>query len=46
MRLFIAVEMNPARGIVRAVGYELRAGEEFARPVTEPCEFSAELAAA
>ena len=42
----IAVEMNPARGVIRAVGYELHDGEEFARPVTEPCEFSAELAAA
>lgn len=42
----IAVEMNPARGLVRAVGYELHAGEEFARPVTEVCEFSAEPAAA
>ena len=42
----IAVEMNPARGIIRAVGYELHAGEEFARPVTQPREFSAERAAA
>ena len=42
----IAVEMNPARGIIRAAGYELHEGEEFARPVTEPCEFSAERVAA
>jgi len=37
----IAVEMNPARGIVRAIGYELRAGEELAQPATQPCEFAA-----
>jgi hypothetical protein len=42
----IAVEMNPSRGIVRAVGYELHDGEEFARPVTQPCEFSAKSVAA
>ena len=42
----IAVEMNPARGVLRAVGYELHAGEEFARPVTQVREYSAELAAA
>ena len=42
----IAVEMCPARGIVRAVGYERHAGEELARPVTEPCQFSAEPTAA
>jgi hypothetical protein len=42
----IAVEMNPARGIIRALGYELHGGEEFARPVTAPCEFSAERVAA
>jgi hypothetical protein len=38
--------MNPARGILRAVGYELHAGEEFARAVTQPREFSAESVAA
>jgi hypothetical protein len=37
----IAVEMCPARGVLRAVGYELYAGEEFARPVTQPREFDA-----
>ena len=42
----IAVEMNPARGVLRAIGYELHAGEEFARPVTEPREFIAERVAA
>jgi hypothetical protein len=42
----IAVEMNPARGIVRAVGYELHAGEELARPVTEPREFMSDPVAA
>ncbi len=42
----LAVEMNPARGIIRAIGYELHAGEEFARAVTEPREFSVEPATA
>ena len=42
----IAVEMNAARGIIRAVGYELHPGEEFARPVTEPREFRVEPVAA
>jgi hypothetical protein len=32
--------MNPARGLIRAVGYERPAGEELARPVTAPREFS------
>jgi hypothetical protein len=35
----IAVEMNPARGFIRAVGYELQDDEEMARPVTQVCEF-------
>ena len=38
--------MNAARGILRAVGYELHPGEEFARPATQPCEFSVEPIAA
>jgi hypothetical protein len=38
----IAVEMNPAQGIIRTVGYELRAGEELARPVTQVREYRAE----
>ena len=42
----IAVEMCPARGILRAVGYELPAGAEVAEPVTLPCELSLERAAA
>jgi hypothetical protein len=42
----IAVEMNPARGIIRAIGFELHDGEELARPVTEPCEFAVERVAA
>lgn len=42
----IAVEMNAARGTVRATGYELHAGEEFARPVTQPCELNLEQIAA
>jgi hypothetical protein len=37
----IAVEMNPARGIVRAVGYEMRAGETVASPATAPLEYAA-----
>jgi hypothetical protein len=36
----IAVEMCPARGLLRAVGYELPAGAEFAAPVTQACELS------
>ena len=31
----IAVEMCPARGILRAVGYERQAGEELAQPATQ-----------
>jgi hypothetical protein len=42
----IAVEMNPARGLIRAVGYERHGDEELARPVTEPRELSVEGAAA
>jgi hypothetical protein len=38
--------MNVARGIVRAVGYELRDSEEFARPVTAPCEYRVQGVAA
>ena len=40
----IAIEMCPAHGILRAVGYELHDGEEFARPVTQPRELSIEAA--
>jgi hypothetical protein len=42
----IAVEMNPAQGMIRVVGYELHAGEELARPVTQVCEYRAEPMAA
>lgn len=35
----VAVEMCPARGIVRAVGYEQAEGEELPRPVTRVCDF-------
>jgi hypothetical protein len=42
----VAVEMCPARGIVRAAGYELHDGEELARAVTLPGEFGAERFAA
>jgi hypothetical protein len=42
----IAVEMCPARGVLRAVGYELPAGAEFAAPVTQACELNLERVAA
>ena len=42
----LGVEMCPARGIVRAVGYELEDGEEFASPATLPREVRAELVVA
>ena len=42
----IAVEMNPAQGIIRAVGYELHGGDELAKQVTQVCEYRVELAAA
>jgi hypothetical protein len=42
----LAVEMCPARGILRVVGYELPAGQEFARPVTQVRELTASRAAA
>jgi hypothetical protein len=42
----IAVEMSPARGILRVVGYELHAGEELARPATQPRELCLEPLAA
>jgi hypothetical protein len=34
----IAVEMCPARGVLRAIGYELPPDEDRARPATQPCE--------
>jgi hypothetical protein len=42
----IAVEMCPARGLVRAAGYELQTGAELAAPVTRVCEWSGERVAA
>jgi hypothetical protein len=42
----IAVEMCPARGVLRATGYELPAGAEFAEPVTRVCELNLERALA
>ena len=42
----VAVEMCPARGIVRAAGYELHDGDELARAVTLPGEFGAGRVAA
>jgi hypothetical protein len=41
----VAVEMCPARGILRAVGYELPAGAECAEPVTQACELGIEPSA-
>jgi hypothetical protein len=38
----IAVEMCPARGLIRAVGYELADGDELARAVTAPRELQLE----
>ncbi len=39
----IAVEMCPARGTLRAVGYERRAGADVAEPATEVREFNAKM---
>jgi hypothetical protein len=41
----IAVEMCPATGTLRTVGYELPAGREFPEPATQPREVSAVVAA-
>jgi hypothetical protein len=40
----IAVEMCPAKGVLRAVGYETPPGAELAQPVTKACELSAAVA--
>jgi hypothetical protein len=37
----LAVEMCPAKGVLRAVGYETLPGRELAQPVTERCELTA-----
>jgi hypothetical protein len=42
----LAVEMCPARGILRVLGYEHATGREFAEPATLPCELRLEQAAA
>jgi hypothetical protein len=42
----VAVEMCPARGILRAVGYEGVGSYELPQPVTLPCEIDAARAAA
>ena len=42
----LAVEMCPARGIIRAVGYEGRKGSDLAEPATQPREVRTEPAAA
>ena len=41
----LAVEMCPASGTLRVVGYELAPGAERAAPVTLPCEVATALAA-
>jgi hypothetical protein len=38
----LAVEMCPARGFLRAVGYELADGELYAEPATLPREVGIE----
>ena len=40
----VAVEMCPARGVLRAVGYETPPGCELAQPVTRICDVSAAAA--
>ena len=42
----IAVEMCPATGVLRAVGYEPIPGQELPEPVTLPCEVQAARVAA
>jgi hypothetical protein len=37
----VAVEMCPAKGVLRAVGYEKPPGSDLAEPVTQPREFPA-----
>jgi hypothetical protein len=41
----VAIEMCPARGALRVIGYELLAGQEFPQPVTMPRELCLERAA-
>jgi hypothetical protein len=42
----LAVEVCPAEGALRVVGYELEPGSELPRPVTQVCELATRLAAA
>jgi len=42
----LAFEMCPERGILRAVGFEKRDGDDVARPATMPCEVRLERAVA
>jgi len=42
----LAVEMCPATGLLRAIGYELAEGGELPSPATEPCELELEQVAA
>lgn len=42
----VAVEMCPATGVLRAIGYEVPSGRELPEPATLPCELTAPLAAA
>jgi hypothetical protein len=41
----IAVEMCPAKGVLRAIGYETLPGCELAQPVTQICELTAAVLA-
>ena len=36
----IAVEMCPAKGVLRALGYESSPDADFPEPVTQPCQVS------
>jgi hypothetical protein len=40
----VAVEMCPAKGLLRAVGYETATGAELPAPVTRVCELAAAIA--
>jgi hypothetical protein len=42
----MAIEMCPAKGVLRAVGYEVPRGTALAEPATLPCEVTAEPRAA
>jgi hypothetical protein len=37
----LAVEMSPATGVLRAIGYEQAEGQEMPEPVTLACELAA-----